>query len=470
MKKLHLRNFTALFGRIVRANRQRIARIVRAIQFTTIKLDFVTFDIPCDVGLLEIRTGAQSYQQSLVLKRLCGEDLTLNLFKVPSNVLWLKFNSNSSSEEIGFRVRYISECTENLNLNPSETMQIHSPNYPLDYFDNNDCTWNVSSESSKIYLLFKFFDIESSKKVGSEECLNDFVMVEGFDVKQNSLARKRYCNSNRPPTDGSAIVLEAKKISIRFKSDNVITGKGFLLQLTAYDPRKVLPKTEQPKIELTTGNLKNVDEKENDLKSTKASVVKSKLSTSRVLASHGANGLNTSRNINGGNITVNESQVKKKIKNDEPDWTIITVAAFSCFVFVLILFVTVISIRKCTSRYSGESGKFLPAISKKGAKDSQYETREVLMKSKKSYPVYDNDEHFCEMRSPAGSIQVAHSESGSEPEEQQPLKADIVNHTLKRETRKIDMYTDGEQNLEEPSAEACIEIIPPDAVLEETTI
>jgi len=429
---------------------------------TKINLDFVIFDVPCSNGFLEIRDGTQSYSQSNMIKRYCGDDLALGLLKVPSNALWLNFVSNSSSEEIGFRVRYISECSENLKMNQNEILKIHSPNYPLDYFDNNDCVWNVSSDSNKIFVLFKAFDIEPSKTINSQECLNDFVLLERIDGKGKSHGGQRYCNSRKPPTHPTPIVFETKKLSIRFKSDDVITGKGFLIELTSYDPSKGIPTTKPSNGAMTTKHprITSLGSKDDQVKTTKSVIVKSKIVTSRFSASYSPKS---------NNMTINGSQVKKKSK-DEPDWTIITVASFSCFVFILIVFVTVISIRKCTSRYHGESGKFLPAISKKVPKDSQNETNKMLQKSKKSFPVPESSQQFCEVKSPAGSIEVPHSSAESDSDEQQPMRADIVNHTLRQDDRKIDMYTDGEQFVEQEALEAHMETLGPDSIIEETVI
>ena len=457
-----------IIGRSAETHNQNCLWRINVKNTTTISLDFVTFDIPCVDGFLEIRTGSQNYPQTRVIKRLCGNDLTLGLLKLQSNALWLRFMSNSSSEEIGFRVRYISECTENLKLTANEVLRVHSPNYPLDYFDNNDCTWNVSSGSKRIYVLFKVFDIEASKKIDSQECLNDFVLIRGIAEKGRSNKGERYCNSRKPPINNTPIVFETKHLSIKFKSDDVITGKGFLLELTSYDPRIGVPPTEKPKDRMATQNpnVLTTNQKGGQLETTRGAVVKSKIFGTDVLASKK---ILTSNRPDVNNVTVNEGQVKKKSKG-EPDWTIITVTSFSCFVFFLIVFVTVISLRKCTSRYHGDSGKFFPAISKNHAKPPQTKTREVLLKSKKSFPVTDNDEEFCELKSPAGSIQVAHSLSGSESEERQPLRADIVNHTLRREARVIDMYTDGEEQPDETGTLDPKTELMPDPISLETVI
>lgn len=435
---------------------------------TTISLDFVTFDIPCAEGFLEIRTGGKNYRQSSMFQKLCGYDLSIGLIKVPSNLLWLKFYSNSSSDEVGFRVRYISECTENFKLNQGNSLTIHSPNFPLNYFDNNDCTWNVTSDSNKIYISFKSFDVEASRKVGAEHCLNDFLLIQGFSKEGEPGSVLRYCNSHKPPTDDKPLYLDVGKVRIQFKSDDVIAGKGFHLQVTAYDPSEVRTKemppmvtTQYPK-SVTDDNIEKIQPKTSEFTTKSPGIFTAKFFSSQMPVGH-----NASERSNGKNVTLNERHPVKKDKG-EPDWTVITVAAFSCFVFILIVFVTVISIRKCTSRYSGESGKFLPAITKKGTKDQSYGANEGRMRTKKISLSQSHDEQFCEMKSPAGSIQVAHIENCSEIGEDEPLKADIVNHTLQQNVRTIDMYTDGGQD--EPSQEVNVEMFPNEAVVEETIL
>ena len=455
-----------IIGRSAETHNQNCLWRIDVKNTTKISLDFVTFDIPCDAGFLEIRTGSDNFLQARVSKRLCGVDLTIDLLKLTSNALWLNFVSNSSSEEVGFRVRYISECSESLDIHGNDALKINSPNYPLEYFDNNDCTWTVTSGSNRIYAVFKVFDIEASKMTDSQECTNDFVLIQVVDEKGRPHKGSKFCNSKKPLTDGTPIVFDANQLSIRFKSDDVITGKGFLLELTLYDPRKGIPENRQPKLTTTNPHIQGNDRKDGLLETTKSLMLESTVFMSKVLASEEFHENNRPRT---NNMTVNESQVKKKSKK-EPDWTIITVASFSCFVFFLIVFVTVISVRKCTSRYHGESGKFLPAISKKQTKASQSSTNDVLIKSKKSFPVADGEEQLCELKSPAGSIQPAYSSSGSENDEKQPLKADIVNHALKREARTIDMYTDGENDTEVESSEAAAGTSSPSTVVEETVI
>lgn len=433
---------------------------------TKITLDFVTFEVPCADGIFEIRVGTNSYRQSRVFKRICGYDLSIGLIKIPSNSLWIKFYSNSSSDEVSFRVRYISECSENLVLNPTEVLKIHSPNYPLDYFDNNDCTWNVSSDSSKVYVSFKAFDVESGEKVGQEDCHNDFVSIQGFDEHGKPGRQTKYCNSQRPLMSGASDVLDARKMIIKFKSDNAIAGKGFLLEVTAFDPSKGKPVKIPPSMQKTTQNPNAVlGYNEVEFKTTFSTDASSGISTSKVVITNGSREGNASRSSN--DTALNGKHAVKKKVAEEPDWTIFTVAAFSCFVFILIVFVTVVSIRKCTSQYRGESGKFLPAISKKGTKDPSYETNEGLLNKKAILSQANVDEQFCEMNSPAGSIQVGHCESGSDNGEQEQLTADIVNHTLKREARTIDMYTDGAEITEH---QVNVEIALADEITEETVV
>lgn len=420
-----------IIGRSTESYNQKCLWKIDVKNTTSLSLDFVTFDIPCENGFLQIRDGSKDYQRSNILKQYCGTDLNPVLYKAPTNSLWLYYQSNSSAEEIGFRIRYSSKCFKNLQLEGNEILRITTPNYPKEYFDNNDCTWVVSSNSKKIFLLFKEFDVEASKKVGKEQCVNDFILIEEFQTGKPA-KQVRYCNSNKPVIAPVPLEMSASQIRIRFKSDDAIVAKGFLLEVTSYDPRQGKP-TEKAMIPPAT---KYPVTPENLQKNVPLATSISKLSSDIVKKNLNNNDTASSRNDT-------KQYPKKEKKSLGTDWTIFTVAAFSCVVFTLIVFVTVISLRKCTSRYRGNSSKFLPAVTK-NVKDTSSETSAVLLRSKKTFEIARTDEQFCEMKSPAGSITVAHSEHGSDHSENEPLKADIVNHTLRREARRsfIDMYTD----------------------------
>ena len=423
-----------IIGRSAESYNQKCLWKIDVKNTTSLALDFVTFDIPCENGFLQIRDGSKDYQKSNVLKQYCGIDLNPALYKAPTNSLWLHYYSNSSSEEIGFRIRYISECFKSLQLKGNEILRITTPNYPKEYFDNNDCTWVVSSNLKKMFLLFKEFDVEASKTDGVNQCVNDFVSIEELHTGKPAKPIK-YCNSNRPVIAPLPLAVSTSKVRINFKSDDAIVAKGFLLEVTSYDPRQGKP-TEKAIIPKGT---KELDTPENILKNVPLATSVSKLSSDVVKKDLNKNVSDTASSRN-----ITNHHPKKEKKKLETDWTIFTVAAFSCVVFILIVFVTVISLRKCTSRYRGESSKFLPAVTK-NVKDTSNETSAVLLRSKKAFEIARTDEQYCEMKSPAGSITIAHSEHGSDHSENEPLKADIVNHTLRREARRsfIDMYTDG---------------------------
>ena len=61
---------------------------------------------------------------------------------------------------------------------------VTSPNYPLSYDSNQNCTWLLSSEpGSKIVLRFIEFDLQPAN---GSECL-DFVQIQEGRIGKNAL-------------------------------------------------------------------------------------------------------------------------------------------------------------------------------------------------------------------------------------------------------------------------------------------
>lgn len=102
--------------------------------------------------------------------------------------------------------------------------QIHSPNYPLQYPTEKECSWTIKmSEFQKIVLVFEIFNLEptQSNRTGCDNS-GDYV-----EVYENSLELiGRYCAGaeNIPPRQ---ITSEGHILRVVFKSDNrSISGFG----------------------------------------------------------------------------------------------------------------------------------------------------------------------------------------------------------------------------------------------------
>ena len=300
-----------------------------------------------------------------------------------------------------------------------------------------------------MYLLFKDFDIETSTSSNLDQCKNDFLVIEA-STGQKFVQVIKYCNSNKPTLAPSPLLINSGTVKIRFKSDNAITGRGFLLEATSYDPTKGKPTQKT----ITVSKDAASEKPKEVLSNVKPKKTKYDVPVTPYVLTSGTDVSPELENMSGndtkpmGNNTVLETTQRRKKKNKETDWTIFTIAAFSCFVVILIIFVTVISVRKCMSGQRGNA-KFLPAVSGKELEIQRRNVESVheISRSKEA-AASRHDEQFSQMKSPAGSI--AHA--GDEEEEggaseKEPLTRAIVNHDTKtnRERQKsiIDMYSDG---------------------------
>eukprot|EP00794_Sanderia_malayensis_P012009 gene12009-13249_t len=445
------KQFTSSSGEIIarsdEAFNQKCLWNVNIKNTTTITFDFVTFYVPCEFGYVEIRDGSKPFLKSKSLRRICGEELANSLYKAPSKNLWIFFKSNSSSDEVGFRTRYISACQNNLRLNGNEMHEIKTPNYPNEYFDNNHCTWNIIADTNSIYLLFKAFDVEAGSLDATEKCKNDYLSIESYTA--GSSLKYKYCNSDKPVIAPRPILVKSNQLRLEFKSDNAIVGKGFLVQVTTYDPTKPKPTDKSvtkpdDRSRAPKEVLSNVDNKK--AKTPPANITPKLLqhATFRTTPNGGFNKMNNSINTTRNNSLGGKRTKKKKNKTD---WTIIMVASFSLVVFILVVFVSVISLRKWMSG-GRNNAKHGPAIIKLSQKQDGIERQGG---DRKHFSISRNsgDDQLCQLRSPAGSIiQAAEDdeEIDIEKAENAPLTTAIVSHEaevkINRPRSYINMYSE----------------------------
>ncbi|KAI6170817.1 putative cubilin [Aphelenchoides bicaudatus] len=191
----------------------------------------------CSSDYVEIFDVAQS--ASLV--KFCGRDqLTLSeatsVFSVRGSV-GVKFVSNMSlmhdvkkKNHRGFKITYaLSECGGDIELAEAHNRlagTINSPGYPMPYFEDMDCVWNVTApEGYIISVKFTGIDIE-----GTTNCTYDYVEVFDGPEMQNETSFGRLCGP-RPP-QGQRIS-KSNKMVIRFVSDSTANRAGFMAVVTA---------------------------------------------------------------------------------------------------------------------------------------------------------------------------------------------------------------------------------------------
>lgn len=91
----------------------------------------------------------------------------------------VRFRSDISIQGRGFQMSYMSVCN---NLLTGYGGSIESPNFPNEYPQNQNCTWDiVVSSGNKINISFSDFDMELSSN-NSETCTFDWVEVNNTNM------------------------------------------------------------------------------------------------------------------------------------------------------------------------------------------------------------------------------------------------------------------------------------------------
>ncbi|KAL2085662.1 hypothetical protein ACEWY4_018982 [Coilia grayii] len=195
-----------------------------------LQLSFVMFQLQastsCNNDYLEIR---EANSTGPLIGRFCGDSLPSNYTSVIGHVLWLKFVSDASVSGAGFRVTFSLLFGNEIT---GSSGQIASPLWPRTYPNNADYRWTISVDSDYyIYLRFLEIDIEDLYN-----CFYDNLRIfDGPNVHAISLGT--FCGLSLPDpvrSTGSTMTLE-------FKSDTTVGGRGFLIEWTAVQSTGPVP-------------------------------------------------------------------------------------------------------------------------------------------------------------------------------------------------------------------------------------
>ncbi|XP_053714419.1 cubilin isoform X1 [Synchiropus splendidus] len=187
-----------------------------------LQLSFIMFHLQgsfgCNNDYLEIREGNSA---GPLVGRFCGASLPSNYTSVTAHELWVKFVSDSSISGAGFRATFSHLYGNEIT---GESGQIASPLYPRTYPMDSFYTWTVTVDTGS-YVQVRFLDIDIEDLFN---CYYDNLKIyDGPGVHHYPLAT--VCGLALPPpvrSTGSALTLQ-------FRSDAIIGGRGFLVEWTA---------------------------------------------------------------------------------------------------------------------------------------------------------------------------------------------------------------------------------------------
>ncbi|NXY42567.1 CUBN protein, partial [Ceuthmochares aereus] len=195
-----------------------------------LQLSFIDFQMEdstsCTKDYLEIREGNDT---GTLAGRFCGKSLPSNYTSMVGHVLWVKFVSDRSGTDVGFRATFAHLYGNDIVGNRG---QIASPQWPRSYPHNSNYQWRISVNASQvIHGRILQMDIENHRR-----CHYDKLKVyDGPTINSRPIAT--YCGA-----DPASFASSGSSMTIQFQSDSSVTGNGFLLEWYAVDASAV-PRT-----------------------------------------------------------------------------------------------------------------------------------------------------------------------------------------------------------------------------------
>ncbi|XP_046374817.2 cubilin-like [Haliotis rufescens] len=194
---------------------------------------YIEGDYPqCDNDSLTIYSGLS--QKATKLGTVCGNKT--QTYTSAGIGMAVEFKTDDAVVNKGFRIRYSQtldapaiptslQCgtgTLTAHLSPNF---IQSPRYPLNYRDNSLCIWTLTTVLANYMIRLEAVDSQMESEVG---CAYDSVTVYDGVGSSTSMMLKRWCGNTQPTVQSSG-----QSMTVVFKSDNSVTGKGFRLKYTA---------------------------------------------------------------------------------------------------------------------------------------------------------------------------------------------------------------------------------------------
>ncbi|XP_029110994.1 cubilin [Scleropages formosus] len=195
-----------------------------------LQLSFIMFQLQetngCNSDFLEVREGNST---GFLVGRFCGSSLPSNYTSLIGHVLWIKFVSDSSVSGAGFRATFAHLYGNDITGTKG---RIASPLWPRSYPHNADYRWTVTVAAG-YYIHVRFLDMDIEDL---SNCYYDQLkLFDGPDV--HSFPLGVFCGLALPQPVRSS----SSALTVEFRSDSVVDGRGFLLEWTAVESSGPLP-------------------------------------------------------------------------------------------------------------------------------------------------------------------------------------------------------------------------------------
>ncbi|CAH1245748.1 OVCH1 [Branchiostoma lanceolatum] len=194
----------------------------------------VEFDSNCAYDYVGIYDGNNT---SILLGKFCGTSIPPNVV-ASGSVMTVQFVSDFSVTGSGFSAKYENKTGPTSSGKPCDggaklagdygALEINSPNYPGDYPNNADCSWEIEVTNLKEgeHLQINFtMDVEYHQSCGYDS----IQVYQGFSTSQPLV--NTLCGSG-----SRSVKVQGNKALVVFSSDYSVTGAGFSATFSRYVP------------------------------------------------------------------------------------------------------------------------------------------------------------------------------------------------------------------------------------------
>ncbi|KZC14141.1 Cubilin [Dufourea novaeangliae] len=183
-----------------------------------IKLSFTRLNIgACEESYISVRNGGPLSPE---ISKFCGNIKPYNITST-SNRLWIEYFAKAEPNDFEFIVEPANNgCGGALR---GKSRQISSPNFPKEYPNNAECTWEITADNGyHVGLAF----VDRFNLEGGDNCKNDYIQI--FDWVNGTNGRNwrdqgKVCGRNTPPPFNST----SNRMKVTFHSNEKIQGDGF---------------------------------------------------------------------------------------------------------------------------------------------------------------------------------------------------------------------------------------------------
>lgn len=203
-----------------------------------IRLNFTAFDLEyhhrCEFDYLEIRSGP--LPDSPLVGRFCGRELNQRVLISESNLLYMRFVTDTQLNRRGFEIHYDGATTGCGGHLRSASGQIDSPYYPQPYTHSARCEWKIEvGAGSRIEVTL--VDLNLGASIGSRPITKcnasdtDAAYLELFDSSTwDGPATKslgKWCQLQSLEPNERSFTTTGNKMSIVYQSQALDQSPGF---------------------------------------------------------------------------------------------------------------------------------------------------------------------------------------------------------------------------------------------------